>query len=175
MLVECRLRSRLLRRRALRKSRAFRSWSRGFGEARPAELKCLSGIHKARSLRNDVRGRISGRNRPASARFFDRVAARPGRWGRKLPGFPRPRPAPVVGPRVFAYGGAFMKRALITGISGQDGSYLAELLLSKGYEVYGLIRRSSSFNTSRIDHLYQDPHEKDVRLRLVYGDLNDAS
>ncbi|OQX67063.1 MAG: GDP-mannose 4,6-dehydratase [Sorangiineae bacterium NIC37A_2] len=68
-----------------------------------------------------------------------------------------------------------MKRALITGISGQDGSYLAELLLSKGYEVYGLIRRSSSFNTSRIDHLYQDPHEKDVRLRLVYGDLNDAS
>lgn len=68
-----------------------------------------------------------------------------------------------------------MKRALITGISGQDGSYLAELLLAKGYEVFGLVRRSSSFNTSRIDHLYQDPHDQDVRLRLVYGDLNDAS
>ncbi len=68
-----------------------------------------------------------------------------------------------------------MKRALITGITGQDGSYLAELLLSKGYEVWGLIRRSSSFNTQRIDHLYRDPHEKNVRLRLVYGDLNDAS
>ena len=68
-----------------------------------------------------------------------------------------------------------MKRALITGITGQDGSYLAELLLDKGYEVYGLIRRSSSFNTDRIDHLYKDPHEADVRLRLVYGDLNDAS
>ena len=68
-----------------------------------------------------------------------------------------------------------MKRALITGITGQDGSYLAELLLSKGYEVYGLIRRSSSFNTDRIDHLYKDPHEDEVRLRLVYGDLNDAS
>ena len=68
-----------------------------------------------------------------------------------------------------------MKRALITGITGQDGSYLAELLLAKGYEVYGLIRRSSSFNTDRIDHLYKDPHEDAVRLRLVYGDLNDAS
>ena len=68
-----------------------------------------------------------------------------------------------------------MKRALITGITGQDGSYLAELLLEKGYEVYGLIRRSSSFNTDRIDHLYKDPHEAEVRLRLVYGDLNDAS
>jgi GDPmannose 4,6-dehydratase len=67
------------------------------------------------------------------------------------------------------------KRALITGITGQDGSYLAELLLSKGYEVYGVVRRSSSFNTARIDHIYQDPHEQDVRLRLVYGDLNDAS
>ena len=67
------------------------------------------------------------------------------------------------------------KRALITGVTGQDGSYLAELLLSKGYEVYGTIRRSSSFNTSRIDHIYQDPHEPDVRLRLVYGDLADAS
>ncbi len=68
-----------------------------------------------------------------------------------------------------------MKRALITGITGQDGSYLTELLLEKGYEVFGLIRRSSSFNTGRIDHLYRDPHESGVRLRLVYGDLNDAS
>lgn len=67
------------------------------------------------------------------------------------------------------------KRALITGITGQDGSYLAELLLEKGYDVYGIIRRSSTFNTSRIDHLYQDPHEPDTRLRLVYGDLNDSS
>ncbi len=67
------------------------------------------------------------------------------------------------------------KRALITGITGQDGSYLSEFLLEKNYEVYGLIRRSSSFNTGRIDHLYQDPHEKGIRLKLVYGDLNDAS
>ncbi|MEW6482308.1 MAG: GDP-mannose 4,6-dehydratase [bacterium] len=68
-----------------------------------------------------------------------------------------------------------MKKALITGITGQDGSYLAELLLKKGYEVYGIVRRSSSFNTARIDHIYQDPHEPDVKLNLVYGDLNDAS
>src|ERR1051325_2178444 len=68
-----------------------------------------------------------------------------------------------------------MKKALITGITGQDGSYLAELLLAKGYEVYGIVRRSSSFNTDRIDHIYQDPHEENVRLRMVYGDLNDAS
>ena len=68
-----------------------------------------------------------------------------------------------------------MKRALITGITGQDGSYLAELLLSKGYEVHGLIRRSSSFNTSRIDHLYQDPHDKDAKLFLHYGDLSDGA
>ena len=68
-----------------------------------------------------------------------------------------------------------MKKALITGITGQDGSYLAELLLSKGYEVHGMVRRSSSFNTGRIDHLYRDPHEKDVRMFLHYGDLNDAS
>ncbi len=68
-----------------------------------------------------------------------------------------------------------MKRALITGITGQDGAYLAELLLEKGYEVWGLIRRSSSFNTSRIEHLYQDPHEQGVRLRLAYGDLSDSS
>jgi GDPmannose 4,6-dehydratase len=67
------------------------------------------------------------------------------------------------------------KTALITGITGQDGSYLAELLLDHGYTVYGLIRRSSSFNTSRIDHIYQDPHEPNARLNLIYGDLNDAS
>jgi GDPmannose 4,6-dehydratase len=68
-----------------------------------------------------------------------------------------------------------MKRALITGITGQDGSYLTELLLAKGYEVHGVVRRSSSFNTERIDHLYRDPHESDVRLHLHYGDLNDGS
>jgi GDPmannose 4,6-dehydratase len=67
------------------------------------------------------------------------------------------------------------KSALITGITGQDGSYLAELLLKRGYSVYGLIRRSSSFNTGRIDHIYQDPHEPNPRLRLVFGDLTDAS
>ena len=67
------------------------------------------------------------------------------------------------------------KKALITGITGQDGSYLTELLLGKGYEVYGIIRRSSTFNTERIDHIYQDPHELGRRLHLVYGDLNDAS
>ena len=68
-----------------------------------------------------------------------------------------------------------MTTALITGITGQDGSYLAELLLAKGYDVHGVVRRSSSFNTERIDHLYRDPHEGDVKLRLHYGDLNDAS
>jgi GDPmannose 4,6-dehydratase len=68
-----------------------------------------------------------------------------------------------------------VKRALILGVTGQDGSYLAELLLSKGYEVHGLIRRSSSFNTGRIGHLYKDPHEEGVRLFLHYGDLNDGS
>ncbi len=67
------------------------------------------------------------------------------------------------------------KRALVTGITGQDGSYLAELLLEKGYEVHGIIRRSSSFNTERIDHIYQDPHETNVRLHLHYGDLTDGS
>jgi GDPmannose 4,6-dehydratase len=65
--------------------------------------------------------------------------------------------------------------ALVTGITGQDGSYLAELLLDRGYEVHGVIRRSSSFNTARIDHLYRDPHERGVRLRLIHGDLDDAS
>ena len=67
------------------------------------------------------------------------------------------------------------KRALITGITGQDGSYLAEFLLKKGYEVHGIKRRASSFNTSRIDHLYQDPHEDNVRLKLHYGDMTDAT
>ncbi|MBK9129039.1 MAG: GDP-mannose 4,6-dehydratase [Phycisphaerales bacterium] len=68
-----------------------------------------------------------------------------------------------------------MKRALITGITGQDGAYLTELLLSKGYEVHGIIRRASTFNTDRIDALYRDPHDPDARLRLHYGDLSDAT
>src|SRR5437870_6405521 len=68
-----------------------------------------------------------------------------------------------------------MKKALVTGITGQDGSYLTELLLSKEYSVHGIIRRSSSFNTGRIDHIYQDPHDPNPKMRLVYGDLNDAS
>lgn len=67
------------------------------------------------------------------------------------------------------------RKALITGITGQDGSYLAELLLSKGYEVHGIIRRSSSFNTERVDHLYHDPHELGVRLFLHYADLSDGN
>ena len=67
-----------------------------------------------------------------------------------------------------------MKRALITGITGQDGSYLAELLLAKGYEVHGIIRRASTFNTHRIDHLYQDPHGEGTRFFLHYGDLADS-
>ena len=68
-----------------------------------------------------------------------------------------------------------MKKALITGVTGQDGAYLAELLLSKGYEVHGIKRRSSSFNTQRIDHLYADLHEKDVKFKLHYGDLSDST
>ena len=68
-----------------------------------------------------------------------------------------------------------MKIALITGITGQDGSYLAELLLEKGYHVHGVKRRSSSFNTHRIDHLYQDQHEEHVRFKLHYGDLTDST
>lgn len=68
-----------------------------------------------------------------------------------------------------------MKRALITGITGQDGSHLTELLLSKGYEVHGMIRRASNFNTGRIDHLYQDPHEEGTRMFLHYGDMGDGS
>ncbi|MEM1005274.1 MAG: GDP-mannose 4,6-dehydratase, partial [Pseudomonadota bacterium] len=67
------------------------------------------------------------------------------------------------------------KTALITGITGQDGSYLAEFLLEKGYEVHGIKRRASSFNTQRIDHIYQDPHEPNPKLRLHYGDLSDTS
>src|SRR5579862_1411266 len=67
------------------------------------------------------------------------------------------------------------KTALLTGITGQDGAYLAELLLSKGYEVHGIKRRASSFNTDRIDHLYQDPHQSGVRMHLHYGDLTDAT
>jgi GDPmannose 4,6-dehydratase len=67
------------------------------------------------------------------------------------------------------------KTALITGITGQDGSYLAEFLLNKGYIVHGIKRRASSFNTSRIDHLYRDPHAEDVRLFLHHGDLSDSS
>ena len=68
-----------------------------------------------------------------------------------------------------------IKKAFITGITGQDGSYLAELLLNKGYEVHGMIRRSSTFNTARIDHLYQDPHEDDINLKLHYGNMVDSS
>ena len=67
------------------------------------------------------------------------------------------------------------RRALITGITGQDGAYLTELLLSKGYEVHGIKRRASLFNTDRIDHLYQDPHDRDIRLKLHYGDLTDST
>ena len=70
---------------------------------------------------------------------------------------------------------SFPKTALITGITGQDGSYLAELLLDKGYYVHGIKRRASSFNTSRLDHLYEDPHEDDQRLVLHYGDLTDST
>ena len=68
-----------------------------------------------------------------------------------------------------------MKRALITGITGQDGSYLAEFLLEKGYEVHGIKRRSSLFNTQRLDHIYQDPHVENRRFKLHYGDLSDTS
>ena len=68
-----------------------------------------------------------------------------------------------------------MKKALITGVTGQDGAYLAELLLEKGYEVHGIKRRSSSFNTARVDHLYRDLHEVDVRFKMHYGDLTDAT
>ena len=68
-----------------------------------------------------------------------------------------------------------MKKAFITGITGQDGSYLAELLLSKDYEVHGLVRRASTFNTGRLDCIYQDPHIEDARLKLHYGDMADGT
>ena len=68
-----------------------------------------------------------------------------------------------------------MKKALITGITGQDGSYLAEFLLKKNYEVHGIKRRSSSFNTARIDHIYTDPHEEENKFFLHYGDLTDST
>ena len=68
-----------------------------------------------------------------------------------------------------------MKKALITGVTGQDGSYLAEFLLEKNYEVHGIKRRASLFNTQRVDHIYQDLHEKDARFKLHYGDLTDSS
>jgi GDPmannose 4,6-dehydratase len=77
-------------------------------------------------------------------------------------------------PKQQRQGKYLMKRALITGVTGQDGSYLAELLLDKGYEVHGIIRRSSTFNTSRIDHLYKDPHEPDNHFHLHYGDITDG-
>jgi GDPmannose 4,6-dehydratase len=76
---------------------------------------------------------------------------------------------------VYAWEQYLSKTALITGITGQDGAYLAEFLLAKGYRVHGVKRRASSFNTDRIDHLYQDPHERDVRLKLHYGDLTDST
>ena len=74
----------------------------------------------------------------------------------------------------FAIEGKKLRKALVTGITGQDGSYLAELLLSKGYEVHGIIRRASTFNTARIDHIYNDPHEANSRLFLHYGDLSNS-
>ncbi|MGB3617486.1 MAG: GDP-mannose 4,6-dehydratase, partial [Catalinimonas sp.] len=68
-----------------------------------------------------------------------------------------------------------MKKALLTGVTGQDGAYLSELLLEKGYEVHGIKRRSSLFNTDRIDHLYEDPHAENVNFKLHYGDLTDST
>ena len=85
------------------------------------------------------------------------------------------RPAPTGTANGAAPPESARPRALITGVTGQDGSYLAELLLAKGYEVHGLKRRASSFNTDRVDHLYQDPHEDDVRFRLHYGDMTDST
>jgi GDPmannose 4,6-dehydratase len=96
-------------------------------------------------------------------------------WGSLLQeGVPRYKPAGG-GPRLPLRKLRMSKTALITGITGQDGAYLAELLLSKGYDVHGIKRRASSLNTDRIDHLYQDPHERDVHLHLHYGDLTDAT
>ena len=68
-----------------------------------------------------------------------------------------------------------MKRALVTGVTGQDGAYLAEFLFDKGYEVHGIKRRASSLNTARVDHLYKDPHEVDVKFYMHYGDLTDST
>jgi GDPmannose 4,6-dehydratase len=82
---------------------------------------------------------------------------------------------PRQNPTVRLAGISMAKRALITGVTGQDGAYLAELLLSKGYEVWGIKRRSSSFNTARVDHLYVDPHDDDPKFRMVYGDMTDAT
>lgn len=98
------------------------------------------------------------------------VDIRPGALGALFAGRIIPRfPAPFL----LSFRG--MKKALITGVTGQDGAYLSEFLLQKGYEVHGIKRRSSSFNTDRIDHLYQDPHESDVRFKLHYGDLADST
>ena len=116
-----------------------------------------------------------------------RIAIQPGRWSIHNVDLRErwPRSTQTFGeecapkvcfvPAACFYACPVKKRALITGITGQDGSYLAELLLNKGYEVHGVIRRSSTFNTSRIEHLYQDPHEDDKRLFLHYGDLTDSS
>ena len=79
------------------------------------------------------------------------------------------------GTSLASVGGSGRKSALITGVTGQDGSYLAEFLLEQGYTVHGVKRRASSFNTERIDHIYQDPHDKGARLKLHYGDLTDST
>src|SRR3954452_4276302 len=138
---------------------------------------CSCGVRSAATLSS-----VSGRNRAMfrAGVITDSIAIRPGRVGVRATTYIRD-----------AYIGAAVadssethshrplvegttKRALITGISGQDGSYLAELLLEKGYEVHGIVRRSSSFNTDRIDHLYHDPHEQGVRLFTHYGDLSNS-
>jgi GDPmannose 4,6-dehydratase len=90
-------------------------------------------------------------------------------------GIPRLTLLPIPKRTVYPACMAALRKALISGITGQDGSYLAELLLEKGYEVHGIIRRSSTFNTARIDHIYQDPHERGARLKLHYGDLTDGT
>ena len=124
------------------------------------------------------RGRGGGRPLGGAARVGGGRPGRPlggrGRGGRWAG---RPGGAVTLGAASAAYNSPIwrVKKALITGITGQDGSYLAELLLEKGYEVHGLIRRSSSFTTGRIDHLYQDPHEHETRLFLHYADLTDPS
>ena len=124
----------------------------GANEAGPA---CDQHAHRGGEVNHRTRAGCPIFCHHAAARDHERV-----RGERTAPRLPR-----VAGTQ---------KRALITGISGQDGSYLAELLLEKGYEVHGIIRRSSSFNTDRIDHLYHDPHEQGVRLFTHYGDLSDS-